>query len=452
MTEKITLPTEVAALLRQLREAGFAAYAVGGCVRDSLRGEAPQDWDICTNAKPQETAACFAAGRVVLTGERYGTVTVLRGGQGYEITTFRAEAGYSDSRHPDAVTFLPELRGDLMRRDFTVNAMAAGENGEVIDLFGGREDLAAGVIRCVGEPEQRFSEDALRILRALRFAARFGFAVAPETAAAIHALCGRLTQVSSERLRKELSGILKGRNAARILDEFSDVLCVALPELKPCIGFRQYNPHHTLDVWQHTLRVVDAVEPEETLRLAALLHDVAKPDVFCFDKNLIGHFPGHAAAGAARAAQILRRLHYDAATVREVGELVAWHMRPSYPATERTSRRLLALAGPEQARRLLRLNRADRLGTGTQERTLVEAETQEAESMLEAQLAADACFSLKQLAVSGRDLLALGMPQGRTLGEVLETLLQQVISGNLTNTKAELCQYAQKMLEKKNTN
>lgn len=300
MTARITIPPQVQALLRQLNAAGFSAYAVGGCVRDSLLGCAPQDWDICTSAAPEQTEACFAADRTVLTGVRYGTVTVVRGGVPYEITTFRAESGYADSRHPDRVDFLRELAPDLARRDFTVNAMAADAAGAVTDLFGGQDDLRRGVIRCVGDPVARFSEDALRMLRALRFAARLSFRIDGETAAAIHAARTRLRAVAPERLHKELSGILCGRQAAALLEEFSDVLFELIPELAPCQGFRQYNPHHTRDVWTHTLAVVDGVPPEEPLRLAALLHDAGRPATFFFDKNLVGHFYGHPAARGRR--------------------------------------------------------------------------------------------------------------------------------------------------------
>lgn len=433
----IEIPQEVRELLLRLRAAGFEAYAVGGCVRDSLRGEIPQDWDICTSARPQETAACFAEERVILTGERFGTVTVVQGGQSYEITTFRAESGYSDSRHPDAVAFLPELRGDLLRRDFTVNAMAADAEGRVIDLFGGREDLRTGVIRCVGAPDARFSEDALRILRGLRFASRFGFSIAPETAAAIHAQRERLEAVSRERLRKELSGLLTGRGAAGVMAEFSDVVCTLVPELSACIGFLQYNPHHAYDVWQHTLHAVDAVEPEEPLRLAALLHDIAKPAVFCFDRNLVGHFPGHDVAGAAVAERVLRRLRYDTATIHEVTQLVRGHML-FLPATPRAARRLLAQAGPDRARKLLCLHRADRLGKGTENEALLEAQVRAAQARIEQVLEQENCFSLRQLAVSGRDLIALGIPQGVLIGQTLDALLQRVIAGTLPNEREAL--------------
>ena len=269
MNRTIFLPPKTAAVLRRLSSAGFSAYAVGGCVRDSLLGAAPQDWDICTNATPQEIIVCFSEERTILTGVRYGTVTVLSEGEAFEVTTFRAEGSYSDSRHPDEVRFLSSLRGDLARRDFTVNAMAADADGVVIDCFSGAEDLQNGVIRCVGAPEERFTEDALRIMRALRFAAKLGFSVAEDTAAAVHAQRERLRSVAPERLRKELKGLLCGKNAAAVLAEFSDVLCVLLPELAPCIGFRQYNPHHAFDVWKHTLCALQASEPQEALRLAA---------------------------------------------------------------------------------------------------------------------------------------------------------------------------------------
>ena len=437
--ERICIPAEVRAILLQLNAAGYAAYAVGGCVRDGLRGQAPQDWDICTSAKPQETAACFASDRVLLTGERYGTVTVLRGGAGYEITTFRADCGYSDSRHPDSVAFLPELRGDLMRRDFTLNAMAADADGRVTDLFGGCNDLKNGIIRCVGEPEERFAEDALRILRGLRFASRFGFSVAPETAAAMHAECGRLLLVSQERLHKELSGLLLGKDAVRVLDDFFDVVCVILPELAPLHGFAQYNPHHCCDVWQHTLRVLGNVPAQETLRLAALLHDAAKPETFCFDKNLVGHFPGHDIAGAAIAERVLKRLRCDGQTVREVTELIRQHMRPLQPVTERSMRRLLAALGPEQTRRLLLLRQADRMGKGTEDEAALRAQVAQAEEILDELLAKDACFSLRQLAVSGKDLIALGIAPGKRLGRILDALLQAVIAGALPNERTALC-------------
>lgn len=445
---EIRIPSETAAVLRRLRSAGFAAYAVGGCVRDSLLGQTPQDWDICTAARPEEVLSCFSDCRTVLTGVRYGTVTVLWEERPFEITTFRGESGYSDARHPDGVTFLSELRGDLARRDFTVNAMAADADGTVIDPFGGREDLRQGILRCVGVPERRFSEDALRILRGLRFAARLDLCVEEQTAQAMLALRERLRLVAPERLHKELDGLLCGAAASRILRQFKAVVWVLLPELRDEDGFRQYNYHHARTVWEHTLSALEATERDPILRLAILLHDIGKPSAFTMDKQLQGHFYGHAVIGGAVAERVLRRLRYDGETVKTVSELVRLHDICLSPLTEKRMRRILAAHGEEQTRRLLRIRRADRLGKGTEDAAQVEAFIRAAEDCLQAVLAADCCLTRGQLAVSGRELLALGIPQGRGLGELLDRLLHEVIEGRLQNDPQILMQYAQKMIDK----
>ena len=446
MERRITIPPKTRELLSRLSSAGFAAYAVGGCVRDSLLGQTPQDWDICTSALPEEIIDCFQRERTILTGLRYGTVTVLLDGEAFEVTTFRADLGYSDSRHPDGVRYLDTLRGDLARRDFTVNAMAADADGLVTDCFGGVEDLKNGRIRCVGVPEERFSEDALRILRALRFAARLGFAVEDGTAAAIHALRSRLTAVAPERLRKELCGLVCGAHAAEVMEQFSDVLCVLLPELVPCVGFAQYNPHHAYDVWHHTLCALKNVPPEEPLRLAALLHDIGKPPTFFFDKNLVGHFYGHATVGAAMSEAILRRLHYDGATVKTVTTLVREHGLTLEDTDERRMRRLLARFGEQTVRQLLLLRRADRLGKGRDDGAQIEAQTQRLTALLERTLAEEQCLSLKTLAVNGDDLLAMGVPRGKRIGKLLKRLLSAVLDGKIPNERTALVDFAQNLL------
>ena len=446
MERKIKLPPKPRSLLLRLASAGFAAYAVGGCVRDSLLGLVPQDWDICTSAKPEELLQCFAGERTILTGVRYGTVTVLLEEEPFEVTTFRADLGYSDSRHPDGVRFLSSLHGDLARRDFTVNAMAADAEGTVIDCFGGAEDLQNGLIRCVGTPQERFAEDALRILRALRFAAKLGFSIEENTAAAIHVLKERLRSVAPERLRKELKGLLCGRDAAAVMNEFSDVLCVILPELAPCIGFLQFNPHHAFDVWQHTLCALQRAEPEEALRLAVLLHDIGKPSVFSFDKNLVGHFYGHAAVSAAMSEKLLRRLHYDNATTKLVTTLVREHDLFLEATDERRMRRLLARHGEETVRLLLRLRRADRLGKGKGGEEEIEHATAEAEALLTRILREEQCLSLRTLAIGGDDLIAMGVPRGRQIGALLQRLLNAVLDGKLANERERLVSYAQTLL------
>lgn len=446
MERSVVLPPKVRELLLRLASAGFDAYAVGGCVRDSLLGTAPQDWDICTSAKPEEIIACFSGYRTILTGVRYGTVTVLSEGEAFEITTFREECGYSDSRHPDEVRFLSSLRGDLARRDFTVNAMAAGGRGEIVDCFGGAEDLKNGIIRCVGTPEERFTEDALRILRALRFAARLDFSIEEGTAAAIHGQKERLRSVAPERLRKELNGLLCGKNAAALMEEFADVLCVLLPELAPCIGFRQYNPHHAFDVWRHTLCALQASEPQEALRLAVLLHDIGKPAVFSFDKNLVGHFYGHATVSAAMTERLLRRLHYDNATTKLVTTLVGGHDFALQPMDEKRMRRMLARYGEETTRLLLRLRRADRLGKGTDDPAVIETMTREAEALLARVISGEQCLSLRKLKLNGNDLIAMGVPRGKQVGALLQRLLDAVLDGELANEHEKLVDYAQAIL------
>lgn len=441
---RIVIPAQAQTLLRRLNAKGFAAYAVGGCVRDSLRGETPADWDLCTDAEPEQTAACFSDCRTVLTGARYGTVTVIFDGTPYEITTFRAEHGYSDSRHPDGVSFLRSLEGDLARRDFTVNAMAADADGRVIDCFGGAEDLRKKIIRCVGDPTQRFTEDALRMLRALRFSSTLGFAVAPETEAAIHDLRGRLRAVAPERLRKELRGLLCGQAVRGVMERFSDVLCVLVPELSLCVGFRQWNYHHKYDVWEHTLRAVEAVPPTEELRLAMLLHDIGKPAAFTMDKQLVGHFYGHAVIGAAMCERILRRLRYDRRTADLVTLLVREHGFYLLEDTPKRMRKLLSQFGEETVRLLLQVRRADGIATGT---AVGAAEkTAAAERLLESVSAQ--CVRLPQMALNGEDLLRLGVPEGPRIGAILKALLDAVLDGRLENEQETLLDAAREMIDK----
>lgn len=450
MEQFISISPGAAYILKALHGAGFGAYAVGGCVRDSLLGQEPKDWDICTSALPRQIMEVFSAQRTIPTGLAYGTVTVLLEGEGYEVTTFRQELGYSDSRHPDAVRFLTSLKEDLARRDFTVNAIAADLTGRVTDCFGGQEDLRRGLIRCVGEPGERFSEDALRMLRALRFASRLGFSIEESTAEAILRQKEALLQVAPERLRKELSGLLCGKNAAGILDRFSDVIFLLIPELRDSKGFQQYNFHHALDVWQHSLLTLSSTEPTESLRWAALLHDVGKPSCFSMDKHLVGHFYGHARLSGAYAERILRRLRYDNDTIRTVCTLIRHHDTPLMPrehesgSREKSLRRLLGKLGQEQLGQLLALKRADRLGKGNTQAAEVDAQMGGIYSLLEEILQKELCVRQNQLAISGRDLIAMGMTPGPEMGRLLKQLLEQVIEGNLPNEREILVEFVQK--------
>lgn len=433
------LPQQVHTALSMLAAAGYEAYIVGGCVRDALLGCTPQDYDIATNALPDEVAAVFRAHRVIETGLKHGTVTVLLIGLPIEVTTYRVDLGYSDGRHPDRVEFTPKLRDDLARRDFTINAMAYHPERGLIDCFGGQADLAAGLLRCVGVPETRFSEDALRILRLLRFAAKLGFAVEERTAEAAFALRSALQKVSAERIQKELTGLLLGANAGDVLIQYVDVFGVFLPELLTCKNFLQHNPHHRYDVLTHLAKTVDALPSDPVLRLAGLLHDIGKPVCFTMDENGVGHFYSHAARSADLAEQILTRLRYDNETKRQVVALVAAHDRPIEP-NEQAVKRALNRLTPALFSKLLALKRADCVGQGLTHPERMESYDR-METIAERLFAEQACFSLRELAVNGDDLLRAGVPQGKQIGQTLRMLLDAVIDGGVANEKTALLTY-----------
>ena len=443
----IRIPADVRGILLTLKRAGFEAYAVGGCVRDSLLGISPQDWDICTSARPEETQSCFD--RCVLTGVKYGTVTVLRGENAYEVTTFRGESDYTDSRHPGQIRFLNSLYEDLARRDLSINAMAADADGVVTDHFDGLHDLRHGLIRAVGEARERFTEDALRILRALRFAARFDFTLEPRTAQAIHELKDNLHRVSSERIRKELSGLLIGKAVRRIMEEFSDVIAVILPELAATMGFEQHNPHHLYDVYGHSLRCVTHVPETESLRLAALLHDIGKPHTFCRDEQGIGHFYGHPEKSGDICEGLLKRLHYDNRTIAHVTTLVREHDVYLQPTTEKAMRRLLSRLGEETIRDLIALRRADALATGTADPTTLEESLGATAALLDDLIAQEGRFTLSDLSINGNDLIAMGIPRGKAIGRILNHLFDGVLEGVYQNQRDELMKHAQFLLHNK---
>ena len=359
-----------------------------------------------------------------------------------EITTFRVDGAYADGRHPDAVRFTPSLREDLARRDFTVNAMAYDPVTGLTDPFGGRADLEQTLLRCVGDPAQRFSEDALRILRALRFASTLNFSLEAETRRALLAGRDALRRISAERIRDELLKLLCGPAARRTVLDFPEVLGVVIPELLPMRGFDQRNEHHCYDVLTHCAAALEAVPPEPLLRLAALLHDVGKPGCFTLDEAGVGHFYGHGEAGAALADGICRRLRLPTAARERVVTLVRRHDMP-IEATERGVRRALHRLTPEVFFQLLALKRADNLAQAPAFRHR-QAHYDRLEALARAQLEADACLSLKDLAVNGRDLLALGLPPGPDLGAALERMLAAVIDGTVPNEKAALLAWFQK--------
>ena len=426
------------AILTRLEQAGYQAFAVGGCVRDTLLGRTPGDWDITTSALPQQVMALFDA---VPTGIAHGTVTVRLEGRGFEVTTFRGDGPYLDGRHPSGVVFTRHLEEDLARRDFTVNAMAMDLRGRITDPFGGREDLQRRLLRCVGDPERRLQEDALRILRALRFAAVLGFSVEPETAAALVHQAHRLDLIAPERVSHELQRLLTGAYVGPVLRQFAPVLAAVLPEIRPLMGFDQHSPHHRYDVWEHTVRSVEIIPPQPVLRWTMLLHDVAKPQCFTLDEQGKGHFYGHDAQGAAMAEEILRRLRLPRRDTERIVLLIREHMRQIAP-TEKSVGRALHRLGPEALEQLLAVQRADRLATGTGDTELLD----KIQALLEKLLAEERCFTLRQLAVNGRDLMALGLA-GPAVGRMLQQLLAQVLDGTLPNDHAALLDAAQRSLK-----
>ncbi len=436
------LPKTVALALSLLTAKGFQAFVVGGAVRDHVAMQAPHDYDLTTSATPEEMLDVFSAYSCILTGLKHGTITVLIDKTPLEITTFRTDGSYTDSRHPDAVSFTKTLVDDLARRDFTINAMAYNPETGLVDRFGGVADLEAKTLRTVGDPALRFTEDALRILRALRFASVLDFSIEEATHAAIFKLADRLSLVASERIREELSKLLLGVGAVRVLRTYFPVFCVFLPELSPLKGFLQHSPYHAYDVWEHTLSALSATPNDLVLRLAILLHDIGKPSSFTRDKNGVGHFYGHENHSGCLAEHALKRLKFDKKTTDFVVTLIKHHMRP-LPITEKEMRRSLAKLGEPVFSAFLSIVRADRLGQKPiGENTLSVEQVAVCEKLFYQVRQEENCLSLKTLAISGDDLKEIGIPPGKKMGVILKKLLALVIDGDLKNDKDVLLSYA----------
>ena len=431
------MPKNVDTAINLLQSAGFEAYAVGGCVRDSLLGKTPNDWDITTSAKPEDMKSVFADFHCIDTGIKHGTVTVVIDGEPLEITTFRLDGEYEDNRHPKSVTFTSNLGADLGRRDFTVNAMAYSKMTGTVDLFGGQNDLKNGIIRCVGDPDRRFNEDALRILRALRFASALDFEIEEKTAQSLLKNRALLGNISEERIAKELLKLVCGKGAKRILTDFAPVLFEILPELQPMYKNSHDNPHHCYDIYEHTLIAVESIDPEPTLRFAMLLHDCGKPAVKKFDENGVAHFYGHQRISAEISAQILARLKVSNKFRDEILFLVSNHDRwELYENTEKMPR-YLSKFGLDGVLNLLKVMRADVLAQSPEYRYRLDqiADAEETAKNLAAQ---KPCLSLSELHINGRTLMDIGIPQGRKLGAVLAQLLDEVIDGVTKNTQEAL--------------
>lgn len=433
---RIELPDHVKFILHTLEENGCEGYAVGGCVRDALLGRVPQDWDIATDAKPPQVKALFR--RTIDTGLQHGTVTVMLDHTGYEVTTYRIDGEYEDGRHPKEVRFAGSLSDDLMRRDFTINAMAYNEAEGLVDLFKGREDLEKGLIRCVGEPEERFAEDALRMMRAIRFSAQLGFAIEERTLGAIRRLSGTIQRISVERIQAELLKTLVSAHPDHVrLFYETGLSAYFLPELDRMMETGQNNPHHFYSVGEHALHSLPEVPGDKALRLAMLLHDVAKPFCKTTDEAGIDHFHGHPAQSAEMAKKILRRLKLDNETTARVTQLIRWH-DDNPPLSQRNVRRAVCRVGAAQYPDIFAVKRADIRAQSDYKKEEKLRYVDDYEAVYRQIIEQKQCLSIKDLAVDGSDLLAAGVPQGRAVGEKLQALLELVLEDPERNTREYL--------------
>lgn len=432
---RIQLPEKVKYIIDTITEAGFEAFAVGGCIRDSILGREPNDWDITTSAKPEQVKSLFR--RTIDTGIAHGTVTVMLDKEGFEVTTYRIDGEYEDSRHPKEVTFTSNLVEDLKRRDFTINAFAYNDTTGLVDAFDGLKDIDNGVIRCVGNAEERFTEDALRILRAIRFSAQLGYQIEESTKAAITKLAGNLRQISAERIQVELTKLLVSPHPDYLKIAYdTGVTAVVLPEFDACMQTPQNHPHHCYNVGVHTLHSLAEVPPRKELRLAMLLHDIGKPVALETDEKGITHFHGHQTIGAEMAKDILKRLRFDNDTISIVTRLVEFHDYGNGVEPDlRIVRRAVNKIGEDIFPLLFMVRRADVLAQSDYMRQEKLALLEKWELFFEEVQAKQQCLSLKTLAVNGSDLIALGMKPGKEMGETLKALLDYVLDHPEENVK-----------------
>lgn len=437
MTEiKIQLPEKVNTIIETLQSHGYEAYAVGGCVRDSLLGRTPGDWDITTSAMPEETKTLFS--HTFDTGIEHGTVTVLLDREGFEVTTYRIDGKYEDSRHPSEVTFTRSLKEDLLRRDFTINAMAYNETSGLVDEFGGLKDLKARKIKCVGDAHARFSEDALRILRGVRFAAQLGFEIEEDTREGMRELAPTLANISAERIQVELVKMLTSDRPDLLRDAYElGITKVFLPEFDRMMETTQETPHHMYTVGEHTLHALCNVRPDKILRLTMLLHDTGKPALKTVDEEGVAHFKKHAFESEKIAKTVLRRLKFDNDTLRKVTRLVYYH---DYRMPEKAVnvRRAMHTIGEDIFPYYLEVRRADVLAQSMYQREDKIRNLDGVEARYREIVETGQCVSLKELAISGKDLIEAGMEPGKEIGETLKKMLSLVIEHPELNAKEEL--------------
>lgn len=443
---RIRVPEKAGHIIETITAAGFEAYVVGGCVRDSILGREPEDWDITTSARPEQVKAFFP--RTVDTGLQHGTVTVLVGGEGFEVTTYRIDGKYEDNRHPSEVIFTPSLEEDLRRRDLTINAMAYNDQRGLVDIYGGMEDIRRKTIRCVGNARERFCEDALRILRAIRFSAQLGYSICGETKAAIRELAPNLKSISAERIQAELVKLMISPHPDYLREAYyCGVTKIFLPEFDSIMETEQNHPHHCYNVGEHTLHSLPETEPDKVLRLSMLFHDIGKPAALTVDSAGITHFHGHAKVSADMAGQIMRRLKFDNATCGAVRKLVLYHDYGNDTEPDlRILRRAVNKIGEDAFPKLFSVKRADILAQSDYLRQEKLERLERWQQLYRELCEKGQCVSLKTLAVTGADLIEIGMKPGKELGDMLQRLLEQVLEVPERNTKEYLLDQAQKMI------
>ncbi len=441
----MTLPQNILFVLDRLNNAGFEAYIVGGCVRDHLMGRVPADYDITTSASPEQTLALFSDMHTLTYGMKHGTVAVMSGGEPVEITTFRRDGEYHDSRHPDTVYFDATLEQDLARRDFTCNAIAYSPAVGLVDIFGGREDIEKKIIRAVGAPEERFSEDALRIFRALRFSSVLGFEIESATAEAAVKSRALLDNVSGERLYTELCKLLCGDGCFDVIMKYPEILDRAVPGVFAMKDYCQHNPYHVYTLLEHTARVVQGVPAVPYMRLAALMHDLGKPDCRTVDENGIWHFHSHPERSCEIAAKALERLRCDGATRDKVLDLVRYHdLR--FKTDEKMVLRWLGRLGADTMRDIFDIQQADISAQNPDMLAPRMEDLRIIRGVVDRAVEQDSCVTISALAVSGKDLLALGLPQGAQVGRLLKQLLEEVINGEAENERSALLSRAKELI------
>lgn len=443
---KILLPDKVKSIIKTLNNNGFEAFAVGGCVRDSLLSITPNDWDICTSAKPEKIKECFKDFNTFDVGIKHGTISVVIDDEIFEITTYRIDGEYNDNRHPETVEFTDDIAKDLSRRDFTVNAMAYNDSLGLVDPFDGYSDLQKGILKTVRNPDERFNEDALRIIRALRFASTYSLEIEKSTAVSIKKNAHLLTNIAIERISTELCKLLCGSGAESILNNYRDVFAVFIPEIIPMFDFDQHTKHHNRDLWHHTTHSVAEVDALPLLRITMLLHDLGKPKACKRDPDGTGHFKGHPKISAVMAEEILRRLRFSTDFINDCLKLIIYH-DVRFNGTKRQVKHIMNAIGKDNVELLFKIQYADIMAQSDYKREDKLLKLNKAIELYNEILKEDECFTLKQLDINGNDLKSIGITEGKEIGRILKLLLSFVIDGKIENNKESLSEKAIELKE-----